>query len=387
MGGDIEPTTALEADDHIIDAMPVVVFAISGHGFGHASRQTEIMRALHRQVPNVAIEIRTTAPRWLFERALPFPFAFEAVDVDTGVVQIDSLTVDVGASIARAAAFHRTLDERVEAEARALTARRANLVVADIPPLACAAAALAGIPAIAVGNFTWDWIYAGYPETAGVAPDLVPAIEDAYASASAAWRLPLHGGFEALRTVNDAPLVARRSTRDPGDVRERLGLPRDRTLALFAFGRYGIGNIDWSEVRRMRGCHVVFASGSHADRGPHGDTFTTLDESAMAGQGMAFEDLVAAVDIVITKPGYGMIAECAANDTAMLYTSRGRFPEYDVLVAGLPALTRAAFIDRDTLFAGRWEKHLERLLGMPRPDPPAVNGAQVVAGGLAACLG
>ena len=367
--------------------MPVVVFAISGHGFGHASRQTEIMRALHRRRPDVAIGVRTSAPRWLFERALDFPFSFEAVEVDTGVVQVDSLEVDVGASIARAARFYRTLDERIDAEADALTAGGADLVVGDVPPLACAAAARAGVPAIAVGNFTWDWIYAGYPETAKLSPDLVRTLRNAYSAATAAWRLPLHGGFGAFETIVDVPLVARRSSREPGDVRRQLGLPRDRTLALFAFGRYGIGNVDWSQVARANGCHVVFTTGPHAPRGPDGDTFTTLDEGALAGRGIAFEDLVAGVDAVVTKPGYGMIAECAANDTAMLYTSRGRFPEYDVLVAGLPALARAAFIGHADLFAGRWRPHLDRLLAQRRPDPPAANGAQVVAAGLAARLG
>ena len=81
-----------------------------------------------------------------------------------------------------------------------------------------------------------------------------------------------------------------------------------------------------------------------------------------------------------------MIAECAANDTAMLYTSRGRFPEYEVLVAGLPGLTRAAFIGHDDLFAGRWRRHLDRLLAQPRPQPPAADGARVIADALLARL-
>ncbi len=366
--------------------MPVVVFTISGHGFGHASRQTEIMHTLHRTRPDVAIGIRTSVPQWFFARALDFPFSFRTVEVDTGVVQVDSLQVDVGASIASAAAFHGTFDERVDAEARALTDMGADLVVGDIPPLACAAAARAGIPAIAVGNFTWDWIYDGYPETAALAPDLVPRLRDAYSHATAAWRLPLHGGFGAFESVVDVPLVARRSARAAGDIRRQLGLPRSRVLALFAFGRYGIGNVDWSAVARMKRYHVVFTTGPHAPGGPEGDLFTTLDEGHMASRGVAFEDLVAAVDVVVTKPGYGMIAECAANDTAMLYTSRGRFPEYEVLVAGLPALARAEFISGDDLFAGRWDLHLRRLLARPRPEPPAADGARVIADALAAQL-
>ena len=368
--------------------MPVAVFAVSGHGFGHASRQTEIIRALHAQRPDVAIDIRTSAPRWLFERALDFPFSFETVELDTGVVQVDSLEVDVRTSITRAAVFHRALDERVDAEARALTARGADLVVADVPPLACAAAARAGIPAMAVGNFTWGLDLRRLPGDGGAGPPRTSCKRsgDAYSHATAACRLPLHGGFGAFETIVDVPLVARRSTRKPGAVRRQLELPRDAALALFAFGRYGIGTVDWSEVARIRHCRVVFTTGSHPDGGPDSHSFATLDERSMAARSIAFEDLVAAVDVVVTKPGYGMIAECAANDTAMLYTSRGRFPEYEVLVAGLPALTRAAFIDHDDLFAGRWGEHLDRLLAQPRPKPPAADGAQVVADALAALL-
>ena len=166
--------------------------------------------------PTLAIDIRTSAPRWLFERALDLPFSFERVEVDTGVVQVDSLEVDVDASIVRAAAFHDKLDERIDAEARALTTAGAELVVGDIPPLAFAAAARAGIPAMAVGNFTWDWIYSGYPETAKLAPGLVETLHDAYSSAAAALRLPLHGGFGAFETIVDVPLVARQVVQKAG---------------------------------------------------------------------------------------------------------------------------------------------------------------------------
>lgn len=367
--------------------MPVAVFYVSGHGYGHASRQIEILRALHAVRPDVRIVVRTQAPRWLFERGLDFHFRFEPLETDTGVVQLDSLTVDVGASIARADAFHGSLPHRAAVEAARLTDGRADLVVGDVPPLACAAAARAGIPAIVIGNFTWDWIYAGYPETAVQAPDLVRALRRAYATAAAAWRLPLHGGFDAFDEVVDVPLVARRSIRDPGDIRRQLGLPSDRVLALCAFGRYGVGAIDWSRVARLDGYQVVFTASPHAAGGPGGDAFTTIDEAGLARQGLGYEDIVAAVDVVVTKPGYGIIAECAANDTAMLYTSRGRFPEHDVLVAGLPALVRAERIGHEPLFAGRWQDHLDRLLAQPRPVPPVADGAQVVAGALAARLG
>lgn len=361
--------------------MPAVAFYVSGHGYGHASRQIEIIRTLQQQRPDVRVVIRTAAPRWMFDRGLDSPFTFEPADMDTGVAQVDSLTVDVASTVLQADAFHRTLDGRSAVEAARLDT--IDLVVADVPPLACAAAARAGVPAVAMGNFTWDWIYAAYPETAALAPALLGTLRNAYGQADEAWRLPLSAGFETFdnERIVDIPLVARRSSRDPGDARRRLGLPTDDQLLLCAFGRYGIGAIDWVRVGDMANCHVVATTGGSpavADDAPD-CAVTTLDEEWMASQGMAYEDLLAAVDVVVTKPGYGMMAECAANDTAMIYTARGRFPEYDVLVAGMPGLIRNAFISHADLLAGRWEPAIAQVLSQPRPEVPDTDGAEVAA--------
>lgn len=72
----------------------------------------------------------------------------------------------------------------------------------------------------------------------------------------------------------------------------------------------------------------------------------------MYDRGYRYENVVRAVDVVATKPGYGIILECIANDTALLYTSGGDFREYPVLVEAMPKYLRCAFIERDDLFAG-----------------------------------
>ncbi len=85
------------------------------------------------------------------------------------------------------------------------------------------------------------------------------------------------------------------------------------------------------------------------------------------------------MDVVATKPGYGIIAECAANDTALLYTSRGHFVEYEVLVREMPRYARSQFIPQDELFAGNWRPYLERLLAQARPPRADVSGAAAAA--------
>ena len=98
-----------------------------------------------------------------------------------------------------------------------------------------------------------------------------------------------------------------------------------------------------------------------------------VDEAAMYDAGYRYEDLVRAVDVVVTKPGYGIISECIANDTALLYTSRGDFREYPVLVEAMPKYLRCAFIEQDELLSGNWQPHLDRLLAQPAPKDTATN--------------
>jgi L-arabinokinase len=103
--------------------------------------------------------------------------------------------------------------------------------------------------------------------------------------------------------------------------------------------------------------------------------------------GMRYEDLVAAVDVVVTKPGYGIISECIANGTAMLYTSRGNFAEYGVMVEQMPRFIRCEYIELEALLAGRWQEPLERLHRKPpAPERPETNGAEVVAEMIAGML-
>lgn len=373
--------------------MASVAFYISGHGFGHASRQIEIARAFARRRPDVGILVRTTAPRWLFDRTLTVPFVLDDRPCDTGAIQVDSLHLDAAATIARAREFYATLDARAADETPLLREHDVRVIVADAPPLGCAAAARAGIPSVVVSNFTWDWIYAEYREHLDSAPDLIPAIEAAYRLADAAWRLPMHGGFETFdppssagartrrpadgapakpaQDLVDVPFVARHATHEPAETRARLGLPPltdRRRLVLPSFGGYGVAGIDLSALDLDSSWHLVL-----------------VPDAAIYEAGLRYEDLVHAADVVLTKPGYGIISECIANDTALVYTSRGRFAEYDVLVREMPRYLRCAFIDNDALLGGRWRGALDTAVqAPPPPEHPPTNGADVNADMIAA---
>ena len=364
---------------------PSLFFYISGHGFGHAIRQIEVLDAVSRRFPELPILIRTSAPRWLFERTARGTYTLIEGDVDTGAVQRDSLSLDEKETIRRASAFHAGLERRAATEAELLRRHRAAIVVCDAPPLACAAAAAAGIPAVVLSNFTWDWIYEGYPEHLARAPDLLPAIRGAYALARAGWRLPMHGGFATVPGLVDVPFVARRSEprRSRDDLRALLRLPPGRRLALASFGGYGVDGLGLGALDCAAEWEVILTSPASPAAGGSPNArrgVTIVSEPALYGAGLRYHDLVRAVDVVVTKPGYGIISDCIANGTALLYTARGRFAEYDVLVSEMPRYLRCGFIGGEDLREGRWRAALDAVWASPPPpETPRVDGAAVTA--------
>jgi len=365
---------------------PSIVFYISGHGLGHASRSIEVINAILARRPETRVGVRTSAPRWLFDLSVKGKVQFSTLECDTGVVQADALTLDEADSIRRAAAFHSDLVTRAASETRVLRELGAGLIVGDIPPLAFAVGASAGIASIGLGNFTWDWVYADYPRVR-LAPSLLPAIRGAYSKASMALRLPMWGGFESFSNVKDIPFVARHASKSREEVVKILKLPTEKPFVLASFGGYGVQSLDTEALSKFKKYTVLQTAQVPMSRARSAAALTErkgslviINEEGMYDAGVRYEDLVGASEAVISKPGYGVISEAIANDAALLYTSRGHFPEYEVLVEEMPKYVRNAFISQDDLFSGKWEPHIDKLLAQPKiKKKPETNGADVAA--------
>jgi UDP:flavonoid glycosyltransferase YjiC (YdhE family) len=359
-----------------------IVFYISGHGFGHATRDLEVIRQIHQQQPAARIIVRTSVPESFLKKSVRAPIDVQPCQTDTGIAQIDSLRLDEAETIRRAAAFYRTFDRRAAAEATILESVGASVVVGDVPPLAFAAAARAAIPSIALANFTWDWIYAGYAAFRENAPDVLTTIGEAYAKASLALRLPFAGGFETMPTVRDVPLVARRSRRTRDENRRLLDLDDKRPVVLASFGGHQTA-IEYGRIASTNDVTLAltdYEAQSMRELGAYDGRLRCFTTEVLDAADIRYEDLVAAADVVVSKPGYGIVSECIANQAALLYTSRGAFGENDVLIAGMKSVLRSRFISQEDLRAGRWEPSIRALLAEPGPpERMRTDGAEVVA--------
>ena len=364
----------------------IIVYYVSGHGFGHATRSFEVIRALHRQRPEAQIAVRSGVPRWFVERSLGDAVTIVHADSDVGIIQIDSLELDADATARAAAAFYATFDARAAHEAEWLRHTGADIVIGDVPPLAFAAAHLAGLPSVAISNFTWDWIYAAYPAMHQQAPEVVPTIARAYSRTTLGLRLPFSGGLETMPDVRDIPLVARQSRLGRGATRRLLGLDDERPLVLASFGGHG-ARIDFARVVTDSDVTLILTDHEAHEAVPPAlaARLRRFTSHELAAHGVRYEDLVAAVDVVASKPGYGIVSECIANRASLLYTERGHFAEYEVLVRGMSSALRTRFIDREQVRDGRWGEAIAAILAQPVPiETMPIDGADIAAAAILA---
>lgn len=332
---------------------PKVVFYISGHGYGHATRQITIINRLKQRLPETEIVIRSNAPRWLFENNLRCEFEFHSVRTDVGVVQKDSLHLDKKETLRQAADFFGNVQKLIEVEVKTLKRERVDLIVGDIPPLAFEVASRLKIAGVAISNFSWDWIYAPYIEEYPGHASIIEVVKEGYTRADLLLRLPFFGDTSAFRQVYDIPLVGRKSIVSREETHRRYNLPSGKKYVLLSFGTYGLKEFNFEEIEKLNDYFFVA-------------TFM-LDSSynnllCLRGHDLVHEDLVAACDVVITKPGYGIVAESLINRTPVLYTSRGDFAEYPELVKGLQRYGHSLFIPNQDFLNGNWGGYLERLL-------------------------
>jgi len=361
----------------------MLVCYVSGHGFGHAVRVMEVVRAIWSIRPDVPVAFRTPIDRWLFEFNLDGPFVHDLCRLDLGALQADSLSVDPEATLRTYAALAARKEALIAAEVDALAPCRPSLILADIPALAFDVATRLGVPGVALTNFSWDWIYADYTRDFPAYAHLVEDLRASYAKATLLLRLPLHGDLSAFPLIQDIPFVARKASVPGDDVRRRLSLPRHERLVLLSFG--GIGIALRAVPPRLRGVTFIVTEAG-ADSAPPPCRVVSIAD--MSAAGLRYQDLVGASDAVMTKPGYGIVAECLTNGTPIIYTTRGRFAEYPCLVEGIQRYLPHAFISNDDLYAGRWQAALDAAFAQERRRPAvAVDGAQVAAETLLRFLG
>lgn len=339
--------------------------AISHHGYGHLAQTAPVLEALSALLPEVKLLVRCALPREVIDRRVKVPFEHIPLASDCNFVMHDSIRLDREASLAGYHAFHAGWDECVAREADALTELGVTALYSNVGYLPLAAARAAGIPALAMCSLNWADIFRHYLADAPGADDYLDVMSSAYASAAAFLRPEPSMPMSGLGNAREIGPVAQAGHDRRLELARRLELPERQRLVVV-----GMGGIPYRpEIEawpRLPGMTLLVPD---AWRAVHPDA------RPIGACGMSFRDLLASVDVLITKPGYGSYVEAAASGLAVLHIPRPDWPETPYLDAWLRHHATARMIDETALRRGDFIDVLDDALAAPRPKPPATPGA------------
>ena len=355
---------------------PHIAYYLTTHGYGHGVRSTAVMQALRRERPDVRLTVISGLPKdFLRDRLRGFPegaLAFRRAAFDVGLVQLDSVRADIPATLEKVTALLARRPALVEEEAAWQRSIAADIVIADIPAIPLAAAARAGLPRIAIGNFSWDWIYAPYAETDPRWQPAVDAFRADYAAADVLLQYPLSPDMSATfpRRI-DIPLPSRPGRSRRAELAARTGADPARRWILLSFT-----TLDWTPDALDR-VAAIRATDFFTVRPLEWTGIPNIH--AVDRAEFPFSDIVATVDAVLSKPGFGILADCAANDKPLVYADRDNFAEYPVLERAIKLHLRHVHIPAASLYAGNLRPSLDALPSAPPPKSLLPLGGDTAA--------
>lgn len=343
--------------------------AISSHGYGHGAQTATVLTALRARYPDFRLTLLTGLTRKFLESRIPGEFELIDWRGDFGMQMSSALEVDLVRSASNYAMFHANWDARL-AETIVLLERLApDLLLANVPYLPLAAAERIGLPSLALCSLNWADIYRHYFSNRPEAPAILNCMLSAYNSAESFLCPAPSMAMPDLRNVKSIGPLARMGRPCRAALCAQLGVPESQRLVLIAPGGMPLhlplehwpihNDISW----------II----------PDDWAVTRPDMHAFSLLGVSFTDLLASVDALFGKLGYGTVTECACNGTAMLYMLRPDWPEESVLAQWLHQHGRCAAIESTAVRRGQLREVLEVLWSQPMPPRPCPMGADEAA--------
>jgi hypothetical protein len=351
-----------------------LVVSISGHGYGHVAQTAPVLDTLCERLPQLRLTVRSCVPTAYLRLRIKAPFEHLDSEGDIGMVMSSALDVRVADSRAAYRAFHANWDARVADEARLLRELQADMVLSNVGYLVLAGAQRAGIANVALCSLNWADIYRHYCG----ADEIAAQIYSCYAAADAFLRAtPGMAMADLPNLVPIAPIAAtgvnRRAALDRHLRLASTEKPKEGKLVLVSLGGI-MSRLPIERWPRLDGVRWLVQQNwqvSHPDALP------------LESLPMNFADLLASVDALLCKPGYGSFVEAASCGVPVLYVARPDWPESPALVEWLQQHGVCREVARATLEQGDLGDELAALWSMPRKKGIAPSGAEQAAAWLA----
>jgi uncharacterized protein (TIGR00661 family) len=337
--------------------MPTIVYFISDHGLGHATRSIAIVRSLLECDLEITVNIHTSKPMSLVKKSLFSSEEQHRVDFhkqanDLGFIG-DKITgkIDYRSTAKKVKSWIQDwYSSYLFDEYRYLRARDVDLIVSDIAPQPFLLAKKLQIPSIAISNFIWLDIY----QNSAFNLDDLDSIWKAYREASFGLILPFNLDNTVFRSTMETHLVSRNPTRSKDQMYESLELDFSSRV-IYAGTVTSLKNPfleEWTEDD-----DIAFILGGQSDITRH--NVRTIPLTDPEGQ-----DYIACSDLALIKVGYGCVSEAIRSRIPIIGVDFAQTTETIFIKKIIENLGIGVCITAEEYFEGKWKEHIPSVLRM-----------------------
>lgn len=333
-----------------------IAYYISDYGYGHAARSIAVIRAMLRQASEHGLPLNL---HLVSGRVLPFleqslRAQFEAGSCEGHRLQLRSMEsgpgyalrqgtcqADVGLLRQAYIPYAGKMPRQIRKEAAWLGGAGIRLVVSDIVPEAFPAASKAGIPSVGISNFTW---YTAYQDM--LPAELLAPLAKAYLDMDRFIALPgaREPAWAAEPSIHAGFFSRQAGAAEAAELRKRLDPSGERKLVCLFPGR-DTGKVDLLQSLPLLNDRRWLPIVSSTMELPEG-LGPVVRIPAEATESQLY---VAASDLVLTKPGWGTVAEAVAFGKPLVLLERPLFREDRCTMEALAGLHPHLAMSEDQL--------------------------------------
>ncbi len=115
--------------------MKKIAYYITAHGYGHGTRSCDILNALRSAAPDVPIMVKTDLPVDFMRNRIPETIGIRPGAFDIGLIQKDSIQVDLEASLETIQALYEHEEDLIRQEMEFIQKEDIGVIVADVPAI------------------------------------------------------------------------------------------------------------------------------------------------------------------------------------------------------------------------------------------------------------
>lgn len=324
-----------------------ILYYISSHGYGHATRAGQVIREL---IKDHTVYIKSTAPKWLLRQTIGCEPLLYPQQYDTGCLQLTNLDVDLEGTINAYLEQSKINKLSIEAELSFIHEKNIDVIVSDIPSFPFLVAKKASISGVFIGNFTWKGIYNFYLKDES--NPVIQELAEQYKMADHSLITPLSMDMLELNNRKKISLIARKGNNIRKKLNRDFNIPEGNRLVYYYAGNLGAEKVHSDLIWKNKG--YTFISFHQLDLSPANYIF--LENGSYPHQ-----EIMASSDFALIKPGYGMVSEALVNRVPIIYPPREDFAEFFAFKKEFETSGGTQLISREDFTAGNWQEALSQI--------------------------